>query len=335
VRGVIGRQLGVRAFIASGLACVLFSSLGLVVSTGQEVSTSGANRTDLSVSPGVYRSDATIRVQSNLVVIPVTVTDGGGRVVSGLEKEHFTLFEDDAQQEITHFAAEDAPVSIGIVFDASDSMQPKLRKAREAVSSLLSNANPNDEFFLTRFSTTAQILVPMTSRVDDIWNGMGMLRVNGGTALLDGVRLAMAEMKRAHHSRKALVIISDGEDNSSQWTIDELKAAVREQDILIYAIRITDSMESSFPGPPRGATLLHDITGHTGGSMFEVNKLKQLPEIAAKIGGWLRNQYVLGYVPNHAEKDGTYRKVQLKVVRPKGYPRLHATWRKGYYAPKE
>jgi VWFA-related protein len=177
----------------------------------------------------------------------------------------------------------------------------------------------------------------MTNNPEDIRFEAQTLRLGGSTALLDGVRLAMTEMQHARHLRKAIIIISDGEDNSSRWTVSELKAAVREQDILIYAIGITDLEESPYIRPPRltGVALLDEISSQTGGRLFEVHKVKQLPDIAAKISGWLRKQYVLGYVPNAPLKDGTYRKVDLKVARPKGYPRLHAVWRQGYFAPKE
>jgi Ca-activated chloride channel family protein len=138
-------------------------------------------------------------------------------------------------------------------------------------------------------------------------------------------------MENARYTRKAIIVISDGEDNSSHWKVADLKAAVRKQDILIYTIGITDPAESR-----SGAALLNEIASQTGGHFFEVNKLKQLPEIAAKIGGWLRNQYVLGYVPSRSSlRDGAYRRVELKIARPKGYPRLHAVWRQGYYAPKD
>lgn len=318
-----------RTFHTRAIACVLVLSLGLAVHGQEGVPTSGsANRTELS-SVGIFRSGTTIRVNSDLVLIPVTVTDGRGRVVSGLEKEHFALFEDNAQQEITHFTAEDAPASIGIVFDASDSMGPKLRKAREAVNTLLNNGNSDDEFMLIRFSTEAHIVVPLTSRHGEIRSGVTALRVGGTTALLDGVRLAMTEMEHARYLRKAIIVISDGEDNASHWRVADLKAAVRNSDILIYTIGITDPAESR-----SGPALLNAIASQTGGCFFEVNKLKQLPEVAAKIGGWLRNQYVLGYVPNRSLRDGTYRKVELKIARAKGFPRLHAVWRQGYYAPK-
>jgi Ca-activated chloride channel homolog len=335
VEGKTGKQFGVRRFKACGLACVLISSFGLVLSGQQEPTSGGANGVIPSASRG-FPSTTTIRVHSDLVLIPVTVTDKSGKAVSGLAKEQFTLFEDDAEQQITHFAAEDAPSSIGIVFDTSDSMGPRMRKAREAVSALLSNANSHSEFFLVKFSTRAQVLVPMTSQVEEIRNCVKWLKVDGSTALLDGVRLAIAEMSRARYSRKAIIIISDGEDNSSHWTISELKAAVREQDILIYAIGITESIGGYVTGLQRmGQALLRDIATQTGGCMFPVKGVQDLPDIASKIGGWLRNQYVLGYVPNNPAMDGTYRKIQLKVARPKGFPRLNAVWRQGYYAPKE
>ena len=213
-----------------------------------------------------------------------------------------------------------------------------MAKAREAVHALLRAANPADEFFLVRFSSEARLVVPMTERQEEIQSRVDSLQVSGTTALLDGVRLAMLEMKDAHYTRKAIIIISDGEDNASRWTVGQLKAAVREEDILIYSIRISESADAYVVYPPQrltGSALLNEISSQTGGRLFEVTKLKQLPDIAEKIGGWLRNQYVLGYVPNQLAKDGSYRKVQLKLARPKGYPRMHAVWRQGYYAPKE
>jgi VWFA-related protein len=333
------RQLGVRVLVMLRRACILYSFLPLVVVGGQLGGPTSitTNDTGLSTSPPVHRTDTTIRVHSDLVVIPVTVTDRSGRAVSGLEREHFAIFEDHALQEITHFAAEDSPISIGIVFDTSDSMAPKLRRAREAVNVLLNTANLNDEFFLVKFSTEARIVVPRTSQFEQIRSGVATLEVNGSTALLDAIRLGIAEMKNARYSRKAIIIISDGEDNSSHWTVSELHTAVREQEIVIYAIGITDSVANSASTSSQltGAALLKEISSQTGGRLFEVKKLDQLSSIADKIGGWLRNQYVLGYVPTHSEKNGVYRKVLLKVSRPEGYPRLHAVWRQGYYAPKE
>jgi len=256
----------------------------------------------------------------------------------GLQKEHFTLYEDKVEQAITHFAAEDAPVSIGLVFDTSDSMAFKLPKAREAVSALLTNANPEDEFFLVEFNRRTRLSIGLTKQRERIQNQVAMIQASGTTALLDAVLLGLSEMKNAHHTRKAIVIISDGQDNVSHCSVEELKGAVRQADVLIYAIGITDSATSSKPWSSQGfagSALLEEIARQTGGRLFEVNKLKQLPDIAAKIGSWLRDQYVLAYSPNHRENKGAYRHIQMKITAPKSFPRLRASWRLGYYAPAE
>ena len=178
----------------------------------------------------------------------------------------------------------------------------------------------------------------MTRHKEEIARRAAEMQVGGSTALLDAVSLAMDEMRSAQYVRKAIVIISDGDDNSSHCPVKELKKAVREGDVLIYAIGITDDADSSRNWPSdklTGAALLNEIAVHTGGRLFEVRKLKQLPDIAAKTGGWLRNQYVLGYAPDNLQRNGEYRRVQVRLTKPKGYPRLHASWRQGYYAPLE
>ncbi len=278
-------------------------------------------------------------MHSDLVLIPVTVTDGKGRIVTGLQKEQFSLYEDKVEQDITHFDTEDAPASIGLVFDASDSMEPKLDKAREAVNALLDKSNPNDEFFLVRFSTHPELMARLTTNRDQIRRRVESLETGGSTALLDAVLLAMGELKNARYTRKAIIIISDGEDNSSQCPVSRFREAVRQSDVLIYAIGISDSngFSQSFSSSSRlsGSALLDDISKQTGGRLFTVTRLKQLPEIATTIGSWLRSQYVLGYAPSSSEKDGKYRRIQVKLTRPKGFPKMHAIWRLGYYAPAE
>jgi len=316
------RNLCIRQLNTRRLAWILLSSAFLATCQGQEV----------------IASHSRILVNSDLVVIPVTVTDRSGKVVAGLQKEHFVLFEDDVEQVITHFSTEDAPASIGFVFDTSDSMAPKLQKAREAVAALLNESNKDDEFFLVQFSTIAKMVVPMTSSRDDIWRSVESIRVNGSTALLDGVTLAMKEMKQhARHTRKAIIIISDGEDNSSHCSLDQFKATVREGDALIYSIGITSDYSglSAHPQKDPGAALLREISEQTGGRLIEVQKLKQLRPAASRIGEWLRSQYVLGYVPQNAGHKGEYHRIQLKLIKPKGFPRLTACWRIGYYEPAE
>ena len=166
-----------------------------------------------------------------LVLINVTVTDPLNRFVTGLEKEHFRLYEEKVEQEITQFSSEDAPISIGLVFDTSGSMGAKLQKSRQAAAEFFKTANPADEFFLVQFNDRPELVVPFTTDTDKIQSALTFTQSKGRTALLDSVYLAMNEMKRAHNPRKALLIISDGGDNSSRYTETEIKNRVREADV--------------------------------------------------------------------------------------------------------
>ncbi len=276
-----------------------------------------------------------LRIDSTLVLIPVSVTDPMNRFVTGLEREHFRVFEDKVEQEIKQFSSEDAPLSVGIVFDTSGSMGSKLLKSRQAVSQFFKTANPEDEFFLVQFNDRPSLAVPFTRNIEEIQSTLTFTQSKGRTALLDGVYLAMNQMKKAHNPRKALIVISDGGDNSSRYTESEIKNAVREADVQIYAIGIFEPMgsrgrtaeEMSGPG------LLSEIAEQTGGRHFPVDNLNELPDIAAKIGIELRNQYVLGYSPKNVERDGKYRRVSVKLAQPRGLPPLKAFFRLGYYAP--
>jgi VWFA-related protein len=280
---------------------------------------------------------ANIRVDTNLVLIPVTVTDPMNRFVTGLEKEHFRLEEDKVEQTITHFASEDAPLSVGVVFDTSGSMGSKLQKSRMAVAQFMKTANPEDEFFLVQFSDKPELTVPFTTNTEEIQSRLTFTQSKGRTALLDAIYLALHEMKRARNPRKALLIISDGGDNSSRYTESEIKNLVREADVQIYAIGIFEPVYARGRTPEElaGPGLLSEVAEQTGGRHYAVENLNDLPDIAAKIGIELRNQYVLGYTPTNQERDGKYRRVRVRLVQPKGLPPLRAFWRMGYYAPTQ
>jgi Ca-activated chloride channel family protein len=281
------------------------------------------------------RSD--IRVDTTVVLINVTVTDPLNRFVTGLEKENFRVFEDKGEQKITHFASEDAPLSVGLVFDTSGSMQSKLVQSRKAVAEFFKTANPSDEFFLVQFNDRPETVVDFTTNLEDIQNRLMFTQSRGRTALLDAVRLAIDKMKKAHNPRKALLIISDGGDNSSRYTESEVKRLVREADVQIYAIGIFEPMGSRgrTAEEMNGPGLLSEISEQTGGRHFPVENLNDLPDIAAKIGIELRNQYILGYSPSNKERDGKYRKVKVQLVQPKGLPPLRSFFRQGYYAPTQ
>ena len=280
---------------------------------------------------------ANIRIDTNVVLIPVTVTDPLNRFVTGLDQDAFKVYEDKVEQKLVSFGSEDAPLSVGIVFDTSGSMGAKLEKSRQAVTEFFKTANPEDEGFLVEFNDRPELANPFTHNLEEIQNRLTFTQSKGRTALLDGILMGLQNMKKAHNPRKALIVISDGGDNSSRYTETEVKNLVKEADVEIYAIGIYEPAASRGRTPEElaGPGLLTDISEPTGGRHFIVENLGELPDVAAKIGIELRNQYVLGYSPSNQTRDGKYRKVNVKLVQPRGLPPLRASWRTGYYAPTQ
>ncbi len=309
------------------------SPLRAQVQDGPIVATPRTNNVALSGSAD--RAAPSIRINSDLVLIPVLVTDKDDRLISGLDRTHFRVYEDKVEQSITQFSSEDIPVSIGIVFDCSGSMGAKMKKARAAVNAFLNTANPEDDFSLVTFSDRARITHAFTNRTQDIQDALMLTESKGATALLDAIYLSMNEMKHASHNRKAILILSDGGDNDSRYTTREIKRLVREKDIQIYSIGILEPLGARFRSleEAEGPTLLDDISRETGGRLYEADDPNELPGIALRIGAALRNEYVLGYAPSEAKRDGKYHRVQVKIERAKGFPMLQVSFRTGYYAP--
>ncbi|HLH42798.1 MAG TPA: VWA domain-containing protein [Bryobacteraceae bacterium] len=276
-----------------------------------------------------------LHVDSNLVQIPVTVLDRDEQSIPGLDKSTFRLFDDKAEQAITHFAVETAPVSIGFVFDSSASMNNKMQRSREAVSTFLKTAVRDDEFFLVDFNDHVNMRTDFTKDAGDVEQQLGFIQAMGRTALLDAIDLSIHHMRQAANPRRALIIVSDGGDNRSRRTAGEIKSLVKEADVQIYAIGIFDPIEVRMltPEDAAGPALLKSLTKQSGGHLYEVDNLNQLAGVASKIGAALRTQYVLGYYPTQSKHDGKYHKVEVKLVQPKGGPKLQASWRRGYYAP--
>jgi VWFA-related protein len=273
---------------------------------------------------------ADIRVDANLVLVPVTVLDPLARMVTGLDAENFTVFEDGVQQKLISFGSEDSPLSIGIVLDTSGSMGGNLAVSRQGVVEFFKSANPEDEAFLVEFNDRPQLVLPFTHDLGAIQNQIMFTRSRGQTALLDGVTLAIAEMKKAAHPRKALLLLSDGGDNHSRYTEAEVRKRVRESDVQIYAMGIYSGGGDINDDP----VLLTRLSESTGGRHFEVS-LRDLVDVAAKIGIELRNTYLLGYSPKNLARNGKYRSIVVKVNPPRGMPKLSATWRKGYFEPTQ
>jgi Ca-activated chloride channel family protein len=274
------------------------------------------------------------KVNVDLVLVPVTVIDPTNRLVTGLGKENFTVFEGKQQQEIKSFSGEDTPVSIGLIFDMSGSMSTKIRRACEAVSVFIKTANPQDEFFLITFNDRPEELSDFTSSVEDVQSKLLYVVPKGRTALLDAIYVGINKMRRAKYQRKALLIISDGGDNHSRYSEHEITSVVREADVLVYAIGIYDHY---FPTQEErlGPGLLSEITEVTGGRAFAVDDPDNLTDVASKIGTELRNQYVIAYRPAGSAHDGKWHKIKVKVIPPKGLSKLQVYARTGYYASTE
>ncbi len=281
------------------------------------------------------RSDRAIRVDVDLVLVNVTVTDPFNRLVTGLEQENFRVFEDNSEQEVVHFSSEDVPISIGVIFDMSGSMSNKVDKARLAALQFFKTANPQDEFFLVSFNDRAELTSRFTSSVEELQGRLMYTTAHGRTALLDAVYLGLSQMRGAHNAKRALLILSDGGDNHSRYNEADIKNFVKESDVQLYAVGIFDPLgyRNRTPEELNGPVLLSELTEITGGRVFPVENLNDLPDIAAKIGMELRNQYVLGYKPSNHHHDAKWRKIKVRLRPPKGLPPLNVYAKTGYYAP--
>lgn len=274
-----------------------------------------------------------LRVNTSLVLVPVSVTEASNRPVLGLDKSNFRIFDNNVEQQVASLAFEDEPVGIAVVFDISGSMRPKMRKSKIALARLLETANPEDEFCLIEFSDGVELAKRWTSDPAEITGALGNALPRGRTALLDAIALGLREVKKSAKPRKAIVILSDGGDNRSRHSERELRAMARESDALIYAMGIFEGKgiqlsieEIAGPG------LLEEITEASGGRLFPVSDVNHLPDIAARIGLELHNQYVLAYSPSAMQHDGRHHRVRVQVLPPAGVAALNVDWRAGYRA---
>jgi Ca-activated chloride channel homolog len=287
-------------------------------------------------TPGVVvDSHKGVKMSVDLALINATVTDPFNRLVTGLDPDNFRIFEDNVEQEVVSFSSEDVPISIGVIFDYSGSMANKAAKAREAAIQFFKTANPADEFFLVSFNERAELTSSFTNSVEDLQSRMLLTAPKGRTALLDAIYLGLSEMRSAHNAKRALLILSDGGDNHSRYTESDVKRLVKEADTQLYAIGIFDPIgyRNRTLEEGNGPSLLSEVTELTGGRVFPVERLEDLPDIASKIGMELRNQYVLGYHPSNKAHDARWRKVKIKLRPPRGLPPLTVYNKTGYYAP--
>jgi Ca-activated chloride channel homolog len=286
-------------------------------------------------TPGqVIKQGQSLHIDVNLALVNVSVTDPYNRLVTGLEPDNFRVFENNVEQEIQYFSSEDVPISIGVVFDLSGSMANKVGKAKEAAMEFFKTANPQDEFFLVSFNERAQLMSSFTDSVEDLQSRLLSASPKGSTALLDAIYLGLSQMRSARNAKRALLIISDGGDNHSRYNATDIKRLVREADTQLYAVGIFDPLgyRNRTPEELGGPSLLTEVTELTGGRAFDAENVDELPDIAAKIGTELRNQYIIGYRPSNRARDARWRKIKIKLRAPKGFPPLNVYAKTGYYA---
>jgi Ca-activated chloride channel family protein len=310
-----------KSIIGSALFLVAMVSLVLHAQNSEKAKTSAAGQT--------------VKVNVDLVRVDATVTDAQNRVITGLDKEHFRLWEDKLEQKIEYFSAEDTPVSLGIVFDISGSMKDKIGTARDAAVTFLKTGNPEDEYFLEVFSNRPQVAEDFTSDISKLQNKLVFQNTNGMTAMYDAVYVSLEKLKEGTHPKKALLLITDGEDNHSRYAFSNVREFVKEQNVQVYAIGIVSDFNSQLGSGRTGRALLEELADLTGGHAFFPDSVYDLEDICTKIAVELKNQYVLSYKSTNEMKDGKWRKIKLQVDGPKGVGRLNVRFKGGYYAAAE
>jgi Ca-activated chloride channel family protein len=284
--------------------------------------------------PRVQAADDTkpVIVHTDLVTLTVTVTDTYGRFVTGLGKNAFSIVDDKTQQEITFFSDEDAPVSLGVVFDVSGSMSgDKISKAREALAKFIDTSHSRDEYFLIGFNNRAQLLLDRTRDSDSLLEKLTFVQTKGQTALYDATYLGVERVARGTHPKRAILLISDGQDNSSRYTFTELRRLLKESDVIIYAVGIVDGHDDSQLGYT-GRAILEELAGVSGGKAFFPSTSAEMNDTFERIALELRTQYSIGFRPTNFANDGKWHKLKIKVQPPRGFPRLFVRGREGYFA---
>jgi Ca-activated chloride channel family protein len=269
---------------------------------------------------------------SDLVSLAVTVTDGSDRLVTGLERGNFEVFEDKVKQDISHFSFDDAPVNLGIIFDVSGSMKGKVERARDALKAFIQTSHSDDDFFLVGFNQRANLLAEFTDG-DSLINKLNLIAPTGQTALYDATYIGVEKVKQGRHNRHALLLISDGQDNSSRYTYGELRKRLKEASVQIYCVGITE-IGGAAGGTldMQGQAMLEEIAQTTGGRAFFPRSAAELEEITTRIALELRHQYSIGYSPTNVNRDGQWHKIKVRVNAPKGWSNLKVKHKEGYYA---
>jgi Ca-activated chloride channel family protein len=274
-----------------------------------------------------------ISVKTDLVTLTVTVTDLYGRFVSGLSQDAFKVTDNNQDQDITFFSDTDAPISVGILFDVSGSMSgDKIQKARKALERFIGTSHPSDEYFLIAFNNRAQLLLDRTRDGESVLQKLTLVQPKNNTALYDACYLGVERVTSGTRQKKALLIISDGQDNASRYNFSEVRRLLKESDVTVYSVGIAGSGDAGSVLGMQGQSFLEELSSVSGGKLFLPSTDVELDEIFERIALELRHQYSIGFTPKDFTPDGKWHKVKVKVNPPRGLPRLTVRGREGYYA---
>lgn len=272
-------------------------------------------------------------INTDLITFTVTVTDVYGRFVSGLGKNAFTIYDEKKPQEITYFSDDDSPVSVGVIFDVSGSMSgDKVRRAREALAHFIQTSHDRDEYFLIAFNNRAQLLMDRTRDGNAVLDKLMFVNTKNNTALYDACYLGVERVQRGTHPKRALLLISDGQDNNSRYTFNELRRVLKESDVVLYAVGILGGGDVGSSLGMEGQGTLDELASVSGGKAFYPHSAPEMDDIFEQIALELRHQYSIGYRPPNFNNDGKWHHIKVTVTPPRGLPRLFVRSKSGYFA---
>jgi Ca-activated chloride channel family protein len=278
-------------------------------------------------------SDERVMVNTDLVTLSVSVSNADGQAVPGLDKSAFTIFDNKAPQKISFFSDEDAPASIAVVFDTSGSMSgSKIARAKEALADFIQTGHDRDEYFLIDFDSQARLLLDRTRDGDALLRKLTYVEPHGNTALYDAVYLGIEKVMRGAYPKRAVLLISDGEDNDSRYSFNELRRSLQESDVTIYAIGVARDFLPR-KGSPNGGETLEQLASVSGGKAFFPSGASEMIDAFERIALELRHLYSIGYRPSSLTENAEWHHLKVKVAPPVGFPRLFVRSRKGYYGP--
>lgn len=277
----------------------------------------------------------TINVKVDEVLLHATVRNRKGTPVAGLERENFQVFEDRVLQQIKHFSHKDIPVTVGLVIDNSGSMRSRRAEVVAAALAFAASSNPQDQMFLVNFNEKVWFGLPQelafTDHPDQLRTAMRTVISNGKTALYDAVIVGLEQLQKGTFDKKVLIVVSDGADNASIHTKEEMLALAKRSEAIIYGLGIYEPDDAENRHPREALTAMANATG---GEAFFPDMLRDVKPICERIAGEIRNQYTLSYVPTNHEQNGAYRAIQVRAATPQGRG-LTVTTRRGYFAPRK